>query len=53
MKKNKMNIFEGLSKSKKFVFDVKKLLDLGVDLLLGRGGEKKRPGRNEQQILRI
>jgi hypothetical protein len=31
---NKMKIFEGLSNSKKIVFNVKKLLNVGVDLTL-------------------
>jgi hypothetical protein len=53
IEKNKMKIFEGLSNSKYIVFNVKKLLDLGVDLTLWRRGEKKRPGWNKQQILRI
>jgi hypothetical protein len=32
--KNKMKIFEGLSKSKNMVFNVKKLLNIYVDLTL-------------------
>ncbi len=41
MGKNKMKIFEGLSKSKNTVFDLKKLLNVAVDLTLWRMGEKK------------
>jgi hypothetical protein len=51
--KNKIKIFEGVSKSKNMVFNVKKLLNIAVALTLWQRGEKKPPRRNEQQILRI
>jgi hypothetical protein len=41
------------SKSKNMVFNMKKLLNVGVDLTLWRRGHKKRFGQNERQILRI
>jgi hypothetical protein len=44
---------QDLSNSKNMVFDMKNLLNVGVDLALWRRGEKMRPGRNKQQILRI
>jgi hypothetical protein len=47
---NKMKIFEGLSNSKNMVFNVKKLLNVGVDLMLRRRSKKKRPWRDEQQV---
>jgi hypothetical protein len=36
-----MKISESLSKSKYMVFNIKKLLNVGVDLILRRKGEKK------------
>jgi hypothetical protein len=39
--KNKMKIFEGFSNSKNMVFNVKKLVNVAVDLTLWRRGEKK------------
>jgi hypothetical protein len=48
-----MKIFEDLSSSKNMVFDVKKLLNVVLDLSLWRRDKKKRPGQNVWQILRI
>jgi hypothetical protein len=48
-----MKIFEGLSNGKNMVFNVKKLLNVGVDLTLRRKSDKKRPGQNVWQILQI
>jgi hypothetical protein len=45
-----MKIFEGLSNSKNMVFNVKKLLNVGVDLTLQQKGGWNRFERNEQQI---
>jgi hypothetical protein len=45
-----MKIFEGLNKSKNIVFNVKKLLNVGVGLTLRRKGGKNRCERNERQI---
>jgi hypothetical protein len=38
-----MKIFEGFSKSKKIVFNVKKLLKVAVDLTLWGSGKKSNP----------
>jgi hypothetical protein len=46
----KMKIFEGLNKSKNMVFNVKKLLNVGVDLTLRQKGGKNQCKRNEWQI---
>jgi hypothetical protein len=46
-----MKIFEDLSKSKNMVFNMKKLLNVGVDLTLQRRGEKKQYEWNELQVL--
>jgi hypothetical protein len=35
---------------KSMVFNVEKLLNFGVDLMLQRRGEKKRPGQKERQF---
>jgi hypothetical protein len=48
-----MKIFEGLSIGKNMVFNVKKLLNVGVDLTLWWKGDKKRPGKNVWRILQI
>jgi hypothetical protein len=45
-----MKIFEGLSNSKNMVFDVKKLLKIGVGLALWQKGRKKQCMQNERQI---
>jgi hypothetical protein len=37
-------------KEQKIVFNVKELLNVGVDLTLWRRSEKKQPRRNERQI---
>ncbi len=47
-----MKIFGGLSNSKNMVLDMKKLLNVGVDLTQWRRGKKKLFGRNERQRLR-
>jgi hypothetical protein len=48
-----MKIFEGLSNSKNMVFNVKKLLNVGLGLTLRPNGGKNRCERNERQIQRI
>jgi hypothetical protein len=48
-----MKISEGLSNSKNMVFNMKKLLNVGVDLTLWQRGLKKQLGQNERQILQI
>ncbi len=48
-----IKIFEGLSNSKDMVFNVKKLLNVGLGLTLRRNGGKNRCERNERQILQI
>jgi hypothetical protein len=45
-----MKIFEGLSNSKNMIFNVKKLLNVGLGLRLRRKGGKNRCERNEWQI---
>jgi hypothetical protein len=45
-----IKIFEGLSNSKNMVFNVKKLLNVGLGLALRRNGGKNRCERNERQI---
>jgi hypothetical protein len=45
-----MKIFEGLSNSKNMVFNVKKLLNIGLGLALWRKGGKNRSEGNERQI---
>jgi hypothetical protein len=45
-----MKIFKGLSNTKNMVFNVKKLLNIGVGLTLWRKGRKNRFDQNEQQI---
>ncbi len=45
-----IKIFEGLSNSKNMVFNVKKLLNVGLALTLRRNGGKNRCERNERQI---
>jgi hypothetical protein len=45
-----IKIFEGLSSSKNMVFNVKKLLNVGLGLTLWRKGGKNRCKQNEQQI---
>jgi hypothetical protein len=45
-----IKIFEGLSNSKNMVFNVKKLLNVGLGLTLGRNGGKNQCEQNEQQI---
>jgi hypothetical protein len=45
-----MKIFEGLSNIKNMVFNVKKLLNIGVGLMLRRKGGKNQCERNERQI---
>jgi hypothetical protein len=45
-----MKIFKGLSNSKNMVFNVKKLLNVGLGLTLRRNGGKNRCEQNEQQI---
>jgi hypothetical protein len=49
----KIKILKGLSNSKYMVFKVKKLLKVGVDLMLQPRGKKKRSRRNEWQFLWI
>jgi hypothetical protein len=51
--KNKMKIFESLSNSKNMFFNVKKLLNVSVDLRLWRKRKKMLRRKNERQILRI
>jgi hypothetical protein len=48
-----IKIFEGLSNSKNMVFNVKKLLNVGLGLTLRRNSRKNRCERNERQIYRI
>ncbi len=48
-----MKIFEGLSNSKNMVFNVLKLLNVGVGLTLWRKGRKNQCEWNERQILQI
>jgi hypothetical protein len=45
-----IKIFEGLSNSKNMVFNVKKLLNVGLGLTLRRNGGKNQCEQNEQQI---
>ncbi len=45
-----MKILEGLSNSKNIVFNVKKLLNVGLGLALRQKGGKNRCERNERQI---
>jgi hypothetical protein len=45
-----IKIFEGLSNSKNMVFNVKKLLNVGLGLALRRNSGKNRCERNERQI---
>jgi hypothetical protein len=45
--KNKIKIFEGLSNNKNMVFNVKKLLSVGVGLMLRQKGGKNQCKRNE------
>jgi hypothetical protein len=45
-----IKIFEGLSNSKIMVFNVKKLLNVGLGLTLQQNGEKNRCELNERQI---
>jgi hypothetical protein len=45
-----MKTFKGLSNSKNMVFNVKKLLNIGVGLVLQQKGGKNRCKRNEWQI---
>ncbi len=45
-----MKVFEGLSNSKNMIFNVKKLLNVGLGLTLRRKGGKNRFERNERQI---
>ncbi len=45
-----MKIFEGLGNSKNMVFNVKKLLNIGLGLALQRKGGKNQCERNERQI---
>jgi hypothetical protein len=47
---SKIKILEGLSNSKNMVFNVKKLLNVGLGLTLRRNGGKNRCERNERQI---
>jgi hypothetical protein len=42
-----MKISEGLSNSKNMIFNMKKLLNVGVDLTLRQRGKKKQGGRKE------
>jgi hypothetical protein len=48
-----MKIFDGLRNKKSMVFNVEKLFNFGVDLMLRRRGKKKRPGQKERQFLQI
>jgi hypothetical protein len=48
-----MKIFKGVSNSENMVFDVKKLLNIVMYLRLQQRDEKKRPRRNDRQILHI
>ncbi len=45
-----MKIFEGLSNGKNMIFNVKKLLNVGLGLTLRRKGGKNRFKRIERQI---
>jgi hypothetical protein len=45
-----MKIFEGLSNSNNMVFNVKKLLNSGLGLMLRRNGGENQCEQNEQQI---
>jgi hypothetical protein len=45
-----MKIFEGLRNSKNMVFNVKKLLNVGVGLTLRQKGGKNQCEQNERQI---
>jgi hypothetical protein len=46
----KLKIFEDLINSKNMVFNVKRLLNVGLGLILQQKGEKNRCERNEWQI---
>ncbi len=48
-----IKISKGLSNSKNMVFNMKKLLNVGVGLMLRQRGKKKQYGQNEWQILQI
>jgi hypothetical protein len=48
-----MKISEDLSNSKNMVFNVKKLLNDGVDLMLQQREEEKQSQQNKRKMLRI